>query len=355
MVLCLRRAMALIDRDLVKLVEGLLALARRDGDAPMLARTLMQPAQVVSLGLKLVAWIAPLARIHERLRAKAEAALQLQFGGAVGTLAVMGEHGARVAERMAHALQLRLPVGAWHAQRDELMTLACELGVLAGALGKIARDISLLAQGEVGELSEPAGPGRGGSSAMPHKRNPVAAMVALAGALRAPLRVAALLEAMVQEHERGLGNWQAELGQLAGLCQSTHGALMALAEVADGLVVHRERMHQNIERTQGLVFAEAVAAEIARVIGKPRAQALMERLSQQAATGGASLRELTHAALDSDADLRPHIAHERIETLFDPARAADRSREVAQPQLTALAARARALSATAPWAAWLNA
>src|SRR6185295_20184667 len=110
-----------------------------------------------------------------------------------------------------------VPVGAWHTQRDEMASLACELGVLTGALGKIAKDISLMAQGEVGELAEPSGGGRGGSSAMPHKRNPVAAMNALASAVRAPQRVAALLAAMLQEHERGLGNWQAELAETAGL------------------------------------------------------------------------------------------------------------------------------------------
>jgi 3-carboxy-cis,cis-muconate cycloisomerase len=155
MSLLARRALALIDRDLGALIASLLALAERDGDAPVLARTLMQPAQVVSLGFKLAGWIAPLLRARQRLRVAASTALQLQLGAAVGTLAVMGDAGAAVARRMAAELALALPAGAWHTQRDEAATLACQLGVLCGSLGKIAKDISLMAQGEVGELAEP--------------------------------------------------------------------------------------------------------------------------------------------------------------------------------------------------------
>ena len=165
-----RRALALIDRDLSALIGALLKLAEQHGEVPVLARTLLQPAQVVSLGCKLVSWIAPLLRGQRRLRAVAASALQLQLGGAVGTLAVMGEQGAAVARRMAADLQLALPAGAWHTQRDEAATLACQVGVLCGTLGKVAKDISLMAQGEVGEMAEPSGSGRGGSSAMPHKR-----------------------------------------------------------------------------------------------------------------------------------------------------------------------------------------
>src|SRR5438045_620132 len=259
LVLVTRRALALVDRDLGVLVASLLAQAERHGHAPLLARTLMQPAQVVSFGFKLVAWIAPLVRARQRLRDGGRAALQLQLGGAVGTLAVMGDKAGAVARRMADALQLALPMGAWHTQRDELAVLACGAGVLCGTLGKIGTDIALLAQAEVGELTEPAGGGRGGSSTMPHKRNPVAAMLALANALRAPQRVAAVLTAMQQQHERGLGNWQAELAENAGVWVAVHGALKALADVAGQLAINAPRMRANIDALQGLVFAEAVA------------------------------------------------------------------------------------------------
>jgi 3-carboxy-cis,cis-muconate cycloisomerase len=347
MVLAMRRALALIDRDLATLIASLLTLAERHGDAPMLARTLLQPAQVVSFGLKLVAWIAPLVRSRRRIRDAGHAALKLQLGGAVGTLSAMGEKGDAVARRVGQSLGLPVPAGAWHTQRDELVSLACELGVLTGALGKIARDLSLMAQAEVGELAEPSGGGRGGSSAMPHKRNPVAAMVALAAALRAPQRVAALLAAMVQEHERGLGNWQAELAETAGLYCSAHGALKALADVAGALQVDRERMQRNIDALQGLVFAEAASMRLAQVIGKPRAHALVEQLSQQAVAGGTHLRELTLAALDSDDALRGRIDKLALAALFDSQHAAQRAIDVAAPQLQALREAAHQLDMTA--------
>src|SRR5258706_247133 len=202
---------ALVFESFLSTPEVLAAFSQRAVLQAMLAPTLMQPAQVVSFGFKLVSWIAPLVRSRRRLHAAGRAALQLQLGGAVGTLAVMGDKGPAVARRVAAELELGQAPGAWHTQRDELMSLACEVGVLVGSLGKIARDLALLAQAEGGELAEPSGAGRGGSSARPHKRNPGGAMVALASAQRVPQRIATLLAAMPQEHERGLGNWQAEL------------------------------------------------------------------------------------------------------------------------------------------------
>ena len=355
MVLLTRRALALIDRDLSVLIHAALTLADAHGDAPMLARTLMQPAQVISLSFKLVSWIAPLLRSQRRIRAAGQAALQLQLGGAVGSLAVMGEQGAAVARVMADALQLALPAGAWHTQRDELAALACEVGVLTGTLGKIAKDISLLAQGEVGELAEPSGPGRGGSSAMPHKRNPVAAMVALSAALRVPQYVSALLAAMVQEHERGLGNWQAELAESAGLYIAAHGALKALADAMGGLAVDAPRMRRNIDAQRGLVFAEGVAVLFSRHLGKARAHELVRRLADDAIAGGHHLRDVTlHALLHDDA-LRDRFDAAEVVPLFEPATAAQWASRVARPQLAAMRADAAALSATPPWAAWLNA
>ena len=335
-----RHALALIDRDLSSLIGSLLLLADEHANTPVLARTLMQPAQVVSVGFKLLAWIAPLQRCRERLRKMSETALQLQLGGAVGTLAVMGEKGTVVAQHMAADLQLVWPGGAWHTQRDEAATLACQVGVLCGALGKVAKDISLMSQAEVGELNEPAGEvgdGRGGSSAMPHKRNPVASMLALAAAIRAPQRVAALLAAMVQEHERGLGNWQAELAETAGLYLSAHGALKALADAAQqGLEVHPERMRANIEALKGLVSAEAAAKVFATQIGKPQAHALLESLSAQVMSSGVHLRELCLAVLQSDERLRGHVSTADIEAAFDIELAAQAAVRAAAPQFAAL-------------------
>jgi 3-carboxy-cis,cis-muconate cycloisomerase len=279
MVLCTRRALALVDRDLSALAAALLQLAGRHGAAPVLARTLMQPASVSSFGFKLAHWLQPLLRSQARLHEAGAAALKLQLGGAVGTLAQMGPQGPAVVRRVAAALALAEPSGTWHTERDDTVRLGCELAVLCGAVGKIARDWSLMAQGEIAELAEPGGEGRGGSTAMAHKRNPVAAMLALAAAQRAPQRAAALLQGMVQEHERALGGWQAELAEWSGLFLSVHGGLMPMAEAAAGLQVDEARMQENIERfaSRDPMFDLALAQP-----ARERADELLQRLRPQA-------------------------------------------------------------------------
>ena len=242
MAILTRRALAIVDRDLGALISELLRLGEAHVDTPQLGRTLLQPAQVITFGLKVVSWVAPLVRRQARIRAAAHGALELQLGGAVGTF----DHD-DVVRLVAEELRLAVPAGPWHAQRDEQAALGAELGVLCGALGKMARDLSLLMQAEVAEVAEPWSEGRGASSAMPHKRNPVASLVAIAASLRAPQRVAALLAAMPQEHERGLGGWPAELAEWAGLFFSAHGALAAMLEAARGLTVDAERMRRNLE------------------------------------------------------------------------------------------------------------
>ena len=263
MVLATRAALALIDADLCRLVDALVALARRHLSTPMLARTLMQPAQMASFGLEVVNWVAPLVRTRERLRLAAQSTLKLQFGGAVGTLSLLGDQGAAVARGLGERLGLSVPAGAWHTQRDDWVTLGCTVAVLCGCLGKIGRDLALLAQGEVGEVAEPHAAGRGTSSAMPHKRNPVAALVAIAAATRAPHQAAALLAAMPQEHGRGLGNWQAELAVWPTLFMTAHGALRALADACcAGLEVDAARMRANIDAHQRALGVEAGAAAL---------------------------------------------------------------------------------------------
>ncbi|MEO8387037.1 3-carboxy-cis,cis-muconate cycloisomerase [Polaromonas sp.] len=242
-----RSALNLIEADIRKAVAALLVLARRHAADPVLARTLMQPASVTSFGLKCAAWAAPLARSLQRLEVAGHNALAVQLGGAVGTLAQMNGKGPEIMAHMAADLKLKPAAFAWHTQRDEWVALGCELGLLVGSLGKIAKDISLMGQYEVGELAEPAEPGRGGSSAMPHKRNPVACMVALAASQRAPQRVAALLATMGQEHERALGSWQAELAEWPGLLMSAHGSVRAMAQALPGLQVDTQRMHANLD------------------------------------------------------------------------------------------------------------
>ncbi len=252
-----RKALDLVEADIRKAIQALLVLARRHAADPVLARTLMQPASVTSFGFKCAGWAAPLARSLRRLQHAGHQALAVQLGGAVGTLAQMNGKGPQIVAHIAKELKLKPAAFPWHTQRDEWVALGCELGLLVGSLGKIAKDISLMGQYEVGELAEPTEPGRGGSSAMPHKRNPVACMVALAAAQRAPQRVAALLAAMPQEHERALGNWQAELAEWPGLLMSAHGSVRAMAHALPGLQVDTTRMRANVDALRAVLPDDA--------------------------------------------------------------------------------------------------
>jgi len=338
MVLATRQALQCIDTALLRLARRLLELARQYPDTPVLARTLMQPAQVTSLGFKLAGWAAPLVRARRRIHAAAEQALQVQLGGAVGTLAVMGDKGPAVLRRVADELGLKTPPAAWHTQRDEWVRLGLEVAVLAGSLGKIATDLSLMSQGEIAELAEPSGAGRGGSSAMPHKRNPVSCMTALAAAGRVPQKAAALLANMGQQHERGLGNWQAELAEWPGLFISTHGALAALCEAMDGLAVDPARMQANIDALQGLVYAEAVSIHLASAIGKPEAHKLMESLTRKALDQGAQLSEVVCQAVQDDPQLAGKVELPALRALFDPRVANASATRLARGQIDALLA-----------------
>lgn len=349
LVLVTRDALRLLDEGLHELSGHLLKLAEDHLSTPVLARTLMQPAQVTSLGFKATGWLAPLVRARERMREAAARGLQLQLGGAVGTLAVMGEHGPAVALRVAADLRLRVADAAWHTQRDEWVRLGLEVAVLGGSLGKLATDLGLMAQGEVGELAEPSGNGRGGSSAMPHKRNPVSTMIALAAARRTPQHAAALLACMDQQHERGLGNWQAELAEWPQIFLSVHGALGALNEAFAGLAVDRERMLHNIHALHGLVFAEAVSSYLASAIGRPKAHALLEDLSRRAAAGPQGLDQLVRDAVAADPALAAHVDAARLARLFDPVAAAEPARRLAETQLHGLRLSMDRLAATHPF------
>ena len=345
MVLVTRRALASIGSDLDRLIAALTSLARRHAATPMLARTLLQPAQVASFGLEVVGWLAPLIRTRERLAHAARAALQLQFGGAIGTRGGFDGKGDAVARRVGERLGLAVPSAAWHAQRDVWVALGLDVALLCGALGKIGRDLSLLAQGEVGELAEPRAPGRGGSSAMPNKRNPVAALTAIAAAVRAPPSAAALLAAMPQEHQRGLGNWQAELAEWPGLFMAAHGSVRALADACAGLEVDAARMRVNIEAQRGAVFAAAATAVLEPALGKARAHALLARLVAESSQGAASLEALTLQAIGSDPDLAA-VDRDRLRQAFDIEDAARQAGETALAQLDALQATAATTTTT---------
>ena len=266
-----------------ELGDALATLAKRHADTPMVGRTLLQPAAPIPFGWKVAMWLAPLARSLPHYRRAAGEAAVLQFGGATGTLSALGAKGDAMAADMAQELGLGRAV-TWHSARDAFARLGSESAILAGIAAKIAGDIALAMQPEVAELAEPSAPGRGGSSAMPHKRNPAACLLALEAGRRVPGLASTLLNQMQGEHERGIGQWQSQFISLRELVCANASALAALVEVVSGLQVNEAAMRHNLERTQGLVFSEALALRVSR--------AEADRLVEQAVRERKHLRDL---------------------------------------------------------------
>src|SRR5882762_9175858 len=308
LVLQLQRAVPPILAHLDRAAAAAASHARRHVDTVMAGRTWLQHSTPVTFGVKAAGWLDALIRQRTAIGGALEDARVVQFGGASGTLAALGEQGPAVADLLASRLGLAAADIPWHAHRDRLARLACAMGVACGTLGKIARDISLLAQTEIGEAAE-ARPRGGGSSAMPHKQNPVGASIALAAAVRAPGLVATMLAAMPQEHERGLGGWQAEWATLPELVLLTAGASRAVATMLEGLVVDETRMRENLERTQGLIASEAVTMALAGHVGRSEAHRLVEDAVRRARTARNTLAD----ALAADPSVTRHLTRAEID------------------------------------------
>jgi 3-carboxy-cis,cis-muconate cycloisomerase len=323
MVLQLRDALDRIETGVDALCDVLARQAAAYRDTPMIGRTWLQQALPITLGLKFAQWLDALERHRTRLAQLRVRALALQFGGAAGTLASLGDAAPAVAQALARELSLPLPSLPWHTQRDRVTEAATVLGLLTGTLGKIARDISLQMQTEVGELAEPSGSGKGGSSTMPHKRNPVGCAAALTAAARVPGLVATMLSAMVQEHERALGGWQAEWETLPDIARLCAGALANITEVAAGLDVDIARLSANLAMTRGLVLGESVMLALGASIGRLRAHELVEHASREAVGSGRTLREV----LGDNPDVTRVLGNEQLDALFDPANYSGQARQ----------------------------
>lgn len=272
-------ALALMEADSDKAITMLLELAERHAADPMLARTLMQPTSVTSFGLKCAGWAGSLLRSRERMLLRARNALSVQLGSALGASAQMKDSGGRVLDLMAVDLSLRVPQFCWHTQRDEWVALGSELGLLAGSLGKMAKDLSLMGQFEVHELSDAQG------------RQTLACMVAIAAAQRAPQRVASLLSSMLQEHEGALGAWQAELAEWSGLLASVHGSSRAMAQILPILQVDAQRMRSNLDTFKttlpsGNGYEGFHADRVKQAAGLVRAQLVVLSARQRAIAQG---------------------------------------------------------------------
>ena len=314
LVLQLRAAVAMVCEHLTRAADVAADLTRRYADTTMAGRTWLQQATPVSFGLKAAGWLDALDRARRRVAAALDDAEVLQFGGATGTLASLGSEGPAVADELARRLCLRTADTPWHAHRDRLVHLGCTLGVATGAVGKIARDLGLMAQTEVREAWEKPVDGRGGSSTMPHKRNPVGTSVALAAATRVPGLVATVLGAMQHEHERGLGAWQAEWDALPDLVVVSAAGARALGDGLDGLVVDPARMRANLDATGGLGLAESVAMALAVPLGKSDAHACVEAACRLAHDEGRPLGEV----LADDPQVTEHLDRSEIARRLSP-------------------------------------
>ena len=295
LVLQLKDAIAVVENDLDRLSSALTQIVSAHRATPMAARTWMQHAVPTTFGLKAAGWLDALTRHRRRVQGLRDRALVLQFGGAAGTLASLGKRGMEVANVLGEELRLAVPAISWHAHRDRLAEVATTFALLTGTLGKMARDISLQAQTEVAEAFEPMAAGRGGSSTMPHKRNPVNCAVILAAAERVPALTGTMLAGMPQEHERGLGGWHAEWETLPQLLRLAAGALHCMINTIEGLQIDPERMLRNLEGSQGLIFAEAIAMALADRIGKSEAHRIVEDASKKATRERKHLREILSA------------------------------------------------------------
>jgi len=314
LVLQIRTALKPLQGDIARLELALAALASRHAADPLPGRTWLQHAAPITFGLKAAGYLSMLRRTRRRLQAAGEAACVLQFGGAAGTLASLSARGIEISEALAQELDLPAPALPWHAARDRLVDLACALGVLTGGLGKMARDLSLLMQTDVGEAFEPAAPGKGGSSTMPHKRNPVGCAIALSAAIRVPPLVATMLSAMPQEHERGLGGWHAEWETLPEIFRLASGALAQMATAFEGLEVDTAAMRADLDKTHGLLMAEAVSMTLAEQIGKAQAHHLVETASRRAVAQGCSLAE----ALSAMPEATRHLSAQALAEVMRP-------------------------------------
>ena len=312
--LTLRAAIDALLPDIDRAIAGFAKLVQRHRDTAVVARTWLQHALPMPFGLKLAEYAAALHRSRTRLNWLRSEALALQFGGAAGTLAALGDKGWVVAERLAQELELPLPDAPWHTHRDRIAEAASVLAIVAGTCGKIARDIQLMMQTDVAEAFEPSGEGRGGSSTMPHKRNPVAAATALAAATMAPNLAATIFAAQVQDHERSAGPWHAEWPTLPSLLLVTSGALAAIVDIAEGLEVDAARMRVNLDATGGLIMAEAVTMALAEKIGKSAAHHLVEAASKKAVAEKKGLRDV----LTKYPDVVTHLSADKLTKLFEP-------------------------------------
>lgn len=315
LVVQMREGLSLLSHRLLDIGARCAALAESHRHTLMAGRTLLQQALPIPFGLKAARWLALVTRQVHHLGELRERISVVQFGGAAGTLAALGQDGVRVTDLLAAELGLAVPDLPWHTERDRVAEVAAGIGVATGAMAKIASDLVLLAQTEVGEVSEASAPGKGGSSAMPQKHNPVDATLALAAARLALGAVPVALGAMAQEHERAAGGWQAEWEALPALFCYAAGAVERVHAALAGLQVDASRMRATIDAANGLLMAEALTMALAPHVGRVEAQRIVRAATEQATTSGIPLQQV---ALD-DERIHALLSPDALARVLDPA------------------------------------
>jgi 3-carboxy-cis,cis-muconate cycloisomerase len=311
----IRAALDLVEQDMEAIATALADLARRYRDTPMAGRSNLQQAVPLTFGFKMAALLAAMQRHRERLAQLRPRVLVGEFGGAVGTLASLGDSGLAVQAALMQELRLGQPEIAWHTVRDRIGEVACFLGLVTGTLGKISMDVKLLMQTEVAEVYEPFHEARGSSSTMPQKRNPISCLYIHSTVALVRQHVAALLEAAVADHERSTGPWEIEWIALPEIFLLAAGALSQTRLLVEGLEVDAERMRANLDLTHGMIVSEAVMMGLGPHLGRQRAHDLVYDICRKVAATGEPLREL----LAQNAEISKHLSRAELAKMCDPA------------------------------------
>ena len=309
-----RDAVLIMDKNVAVLIQQLVFLIENHRHTLMIGRSFMQQAKPITFGFKVATWLDGLLRSKKRLENLLNTHFTLQLGGAVGNLSSVTDKGWEVIQSMSKILDLKDPSVSWHTQRDRFVEIWTTLGILVGTISKIAKDISLMMQTEIAEVYEPSGAGKGGSSTMPHKRNPVSCIAILAIAQRMPPLVSTMLASMTQDHERATGAWHAEWETLADIVKLSGGAVLQAVEMTDGLEVNTDKMLENLDCTEGLIFAENVSLALSAKIGKAAAHHAVEAACKTAV----STKKHLKTVLKSDKSVAQCLSSEELKACFDP-------------------------------------
>jgi 3-carboxy-cis,cis-muconate cycloisomerase len=314
-VLQIREALVIVEQEIDGICDALAALAKKYRDAPMAGRSNLQQAVPITFGYKMATMLAAFERHKQRLAQLKERVLVGEFGGAAGTLSSLGKDGLKCQAELMKELQLGQPAISWHTVRDCIAEVGCFLGLVTGSCGKIAFDVKLLMQTEVEEVYEPFHAGRGSSSTMPQKRNPISSVYITAQTAMVKQLTAALLEAMVEDHERATGPWEIEWIALPEIFMLSAGALAQTRFVCEGMQVNEKKMRANLDITKGLIMSEAVMMGLGAAMGRNRAHDVVYDICREVVKTGKPLIDL----LEEDKEIRKHADRKTLEKLVDPA------------------------------------